>query len=332
MDGENDEIEFDMEGALGELDEGLFGPEKAPDNLQEAEGALSTDAPTPEGEERAAEEPIVPQDENAVDQGLVLDAAPKTWRKEAAAHWESLPAPVQAEIAKREQDMFKGIEGYKQEAAIGTAFRQVIEPYLPILQQHGIDAGQHVSGLLQAHHILATGAPEQKLAMLQAVAQQFGIPLEAADPDNQPYQDPQIEALQARINQLESMHQRQEQFTQQQTLASLESQVAAFAAKPEHQYFDEVSGVMQELLRGGVAKTLDEAYDKAVYLHPEVREKEFARLTAAKQEEARKKAEEARKATGANTRSSSKSVSGTTPLGSIDETLQSTYDDIVNRS
>lgn len=331
MSDENEDLNFDMEGALNELDEGLFGPEEDGENLPGEEGALPGDPPPAEDAKPTPKEPELPENADPVDSQLVLDAAPKTWRKEAAAHWGSLPPLVQQEIAKREQDMFKGIEGYKQEAAIGTAFRQVISPYLPILQQHGIDAGQHVSNLLQMHHLMATGAPEQKAALLQAVAQQFGVDLAGLDPASQPYVDPQIQALQAEINQLKSLQQRQEALAQQHNFTSLESQVAAFAAKPENIYFDEVSGIMRDLLQGRVAQTLEEAYDKAVYLHPQVREKELARQAAAKQEEARKKVEEARKATSANTRSSSKRVSGTTPLGSIDETLQSAYDDIVSR-
>jgi len=326
-DHNEDESGFDMEGALNEIDDGLFGPEEGDDDLSGQESNVHDDPQPAEGSKPSPTEPVVSEDADAVDQELVLDAAPKTWRKEAAAHWGSLPPSVQQEIAKREQDMFRGIEGYKQEASIGQAFRQIISPYLPILQQHGLDAGQHVASLLQAHHVLATGTPDQKAAIFNAIAQQFGI-----DPDAQaPYVDPQVQALQAEVAQLRSFTQQQVNYAQQQQFAGVESQVASFAAKPENVYFDELAPIMTQLLNGRVVQTLEEAYDKAIYLHPEVREKELARQAADRKEQARIKALEAKKATGANVRSSTKSVSGTAPLGSIDDTLQAAYEEILNR-
>lgn len=324
---DQDQGDFDMDGALQELDEGLFGSEEGGDNLQEEESPLPSDAPAPTKSEPVAQEPELPENADPVDQGLVLDTAPKTWRKEAAAHWAELPPLVQAEIAKREQDMFRGIEGYKQEAYIGQTFRQIIDPYLPTLQHHGIDAGRHVADLLQAHHIMATGTPEQKASMFQAIAEQFGVDLDAAPA----YVDPQVQALQSKIAELESRQYQQQNYAQQQQFQLVESHVAAFAAKPENIYFEDLMPIMTQLLQGKVVGTLEEAYDKAIYLHPEVREKEIARQAADKQQQAKAKAEAARKATSANVRSSSKSVSGTAPLGSIDDTLQATLDDIMSR-
>ena len=45
--------------------------------------------------------------------------APKTWRPEAAAKFATLPPEVQQEVLKREEDIFKGLEGYKADASIG---------------------------------------------------------------------------------------------------------------------------------------------------------------------------------------------------------------------
>ena len=46
---------------------------------------------------------------------------------------------MRAEVHRREEDMFRGLEAYKADAGIGKTFKSAISQYLPTLQQHGID-------------------------------------------------------------------------------------------------------------------------------------------------------------------------------------------------
>lgn len=324
------EEEFDLDAALAEIDEGFQESEEGTDVLEGEDGALEEDAKgATEDQQEGTETPVL-ENEESVDQELVLDRAPKTWRKEAAAQWDALPPTVKQEIAKREADMFKGIEGYKQGAALGQSFQQILTPYLPVLQQYGVNPFNHVAELLQAHHILALGSPEEKVALLNHMIAQFRIdPMQlVAEPA---YVDPQVEALQQQVRQLQSFHQQQAYAATQQQQQMALSEVEKFSADPTKPYFNDVADIMTQLIQSGVAGNLQEAYDKAVYLHPEVREKELARLTAERREEAKKKAEEAKKATAANVKASAKNASSTTPKGSMDETIEETYKDIVSR-
>jgi hypothetical protein len=105
------------------------------------------------------------------------DAPPATWRKEASAAWAGLPSEVKQEILKRESDIFKGLESYKADANFAKGVKHVLAPYDQIMQQSGINPLQHISGLLQAHHIMATGTPQSKLAFFQKLAQDYRIDL-----------------------------------------------------------------------------------------------------------------------------------------------------------
>ena len=340
MADENDEIEFDLEAASKEISDGLFGPTEEDDDIE-----IEVETPSGEGEpvEEASldqgqadpvsdiqnDDPVEPLDQPADD----LSAAPRTWRKEAAAAWANVPDVVKQEIAKREADMFKGIEQYKQYSNIGSGFSQILNPYLPVLQRDGINPFQHVNDLLNVHYTLVTGTPEQKLGLLQNIAQQFGVPLDSLVPaDEQSYVDPQVATLQARINQLESLQQQQLQQHFDQRRASVESEIQAFAADTAtNPYFEAVAPTMSDLIQKGQAANLREAYDKAVWIVPEIREKMIASVTAKQQQQRAEHAQRARMATSANVRTTPKSVSGTAPLGSMDETIEAAFQEIKSR-
>lgn len=258
--------------------------------------------------------------------------APKTWRPEAAAKFASLPPEVQQEVLKREEDIFRGLEAYKADASIGKALKSVVQPYMQVFQAQGIDPLQQVSGLMRAHVALSTGTPEQKQQFFQHLAKEYGVEL-GMEP---PYIDPQVAGLQKQLAELQSRLNSREQQEIAEARSKLQAEIDAFASDPAHQYFDEVANDIAGLLRSGAAKSLQEAYEKAVWANPITRAKEQARLTAEAEAkakaEAAEKAKQARKAIGANVKSSAKVASGTAPLGSIDDTLSAALAAIKSRA
>lgn len=268
--------------------------------------------------------------------GDALAAAPRTWRPEAAAEWANLSPTVRAEIAKREDDMFKGMEQYKGDAQVGKGFKQAIGKYAPVLQQYNIDPFQQVAGLMDAHFTLAMGKPEEKLALFQRLAEDYGVNLTEAAVAQPPYIDPQVAGLQKELQSVKSALSDREQREAAKAKADFEAEVTKFQSDPANPYFEELANDMANLLEKGVATNLRDAYDKALRLNPVVFAKEQSRVQAeaAKKatEEAARKAAEARKATSANVRSSAKAGSAAAPLGSIDDTLNEAYKSIMSRS
>ena len=326
MENENevvDESTFDTDSALEDISSGLgFGEgeavaEEAPASAPEAESAPAPTAETPE----SAAEPAA-------------QAAPKTWRPEAAAQWATLPPAIQAEVLKREEDIFRGLETYKADAGFGKSVKSVLDPYLPILAQHNIDPVQQVAGLMQAHYSLATGTAEQKTAMFAKLAADYGVQLQP--PGEAPYIDPQVASLQQQLTSLQSTIQGREAKEAAQTRQTLTTEINTFAADPAHPHFDEVASDIAGLIKAGYAANLAEAYEKAVWANPVTRAKEQARLTtealATAQKSAGDKLKAAKAAAAANVKSSSKPASGTATLGSIDDTLQSALANIKSRN
>jgi hypothetical protein len=239
---------------------------------------------------------------------------------------------VQQEVLKREEDMFRGLESYRTAAGFGQTVHKTLQPYLPILQQYNIDPVQQIAGLMQSHHTLALGTPEQKAGLLLKITKDYGIDLQTlvqmADPNNAPYVDPTVQHLTQTVQTLQSELAKQNQQRLTETRAKLSADIDAFAKDGKNLYFSEVANDMAVLIESGVCKTLPEAYEKAVWSNPSTRQREATRLAAEKAEEDRKAAEaraaSVRKATGANVRSTAKSGRATAPVGSIDDTLRET--------
>jgi hypothetical protein len=272
--------------------------------------------------------------------GTDTAAPPKTWKKEAAAEWAKLPPSVQAEIHRREADIFKGIEQYREAAQVGQSFNKILQPYQGALQQAGVDPLQMVNAFAYNHMALSQGTPEQKLATARQLMTHYGIDLNQLaggeanyTPTAEDYVDPEIKALRDEIAQLKGTFTQQSEASRK---AEVQKMVDEFASDPANVYFEEVASEVAQLLQTGAAKDLKDAYEKAIYINPTTRAKEMARLqTEALDKANRERAEKlakAKAATAANVQPGQTSRRPTAPVGSLDDTLAATMESIKLRS
>lgn len=255
---------------------------------------------------------------------------PRTWRPEAAAEWGKLSPTVQAEILKREEDIFRGLEGYKSKVAQAQPLMEAVAPYSQILAQHNLAPAQVVQNLLQAQYQLAFGSPQQKAAMLQQIASDYGVEW-GADADMMAAPDPQVQQLSQRLAQVE---QARYQEIRQQTSHEVDMFAAEVGQSGQlaHPYFDEVANEISGLIKSGQATDLKTAYEKAVWLNPVTREKEVQRLQTTAQAEAAAMAEKARKAEAANVKTVAKAATAGSATGTIDDTLNAALKEIRSRA
>lgn len=260
---------------------------------------------------------------------------PSSWRKEAMAVWEQIPEVARSEIMKREEDILRGLGEAKHATDFSQAYIAAHQQFLPVLQHYGVDPIAHSQQLMAVHYGLSMGTPAQKVEIFRSLLQNFGInpsmlgeDTEALDP---PAADPRVDHLTQRLHNVESHSAAMSQHVQTQLRQSYESQLKAFAADTAHPHFYDVADDIARLIENGEANSLQDAYDKAVWLNPQSRQKlqqaEFAKTRAAET----KRAEEARKAASANLRSSVKSAVSSAPHGSMEETLARTLATIKSR-
>jgi len=345
MDGLHEEKEpsFDLASAVADLGKDLFGSsEGESDDDNDTHGGDAGDAAgaaavagraEPDAAAVVADEPAAETTETTAAEAV---APPKTWRPEAAGMWAQLPPAVQQEVLKRESDIFQGIEQYRDLAQAGRAFQQTIAPFQENFRQAGLDPVATVGNLLNAHHILARGTPDQKLQLVRAVISDAGLSAEDLLAEA-PYVDPAVSGLQTELNSLKSQLQQRESRELETQRATLQVQVEKFFADPAHKYANEVATEMHQLIVSGQAPDLASAYDKAIWLNPVVRVRVLAEqqatARAAEEKAAAEKAAAAKSAASANIRSTPKrgSTAAAAPK-SIDETLQETLAAIQSRS
>lgn len=230
--------------------------------------------------------------------------APNSWTPVAKAKWAELPADIQAEVSRREAEVEKGFTKLDEERSAGKSFKEIVSPYMPMIQAEGGTPITAIKELLNTAYLLRTATPQAKGQMLMQLAQQFGADFSQVSQD-QTHVDPQLRAIQSELAQLKNERQRDLTLREQQEQATIQSQITAFASDPKHIHFESVKPHMAALLKEGLAKDMDDAYEQAVYARPDIRstvlQSQQAELEAKRVADAKAKADAARKASGSIT-------------------------------
>ncbi len=286
----------------------------------------SQEPPSPEtGQENAPAAVEPPSSEAAAstpDQPTVR-SVPKSWAKDYHPYWEKIDPKAQEYIEKREKDFLDGLEQYKADQQYAKTIRESLTPYQQTLKQLGVDEIRAIKGLFNADHQLRYSPTEQRLEHFKTLAKNYGIDLSAFGkqevPNGTPV-DPVVQELKQQVSQMQSYQQAQLQAAQQEARSQAEKEIAAFAADEKaHPYFNDVSGEITMLIQADQKLSLQDAYDRAVWLNPVTRAKEQARLQteaiAKEKENARLEALPKKKALAANTKSRDAQRSPTEPSG-----------------
>lgn len=307
---------YDIDAVSDRIGAALLGPESVTDR---ADSVRSDEEVSPPDTMSANSEPLRPD----------LLPPPASWKKEMHEHWGKMPREAQAYYNEREQQMLDGMKGFKQ-------ISEVIKPYESVFSQSGMSAYQVIDRLLKAHTLLTQGDIASRKQAYDTLGKNLRLVEEAAQAqqaNGQPV-DPSIKALQDKLSTIEQGLLAQQQAIYDEARSKASQEVDVFAADTKaHPYFDEVAEEMQLFLRQGAS--LQEAYDKAVWVNAATRAKEQARtLTehdAKLKENARLQTLPKKKAVAANVRGSGDGQASTEPVGSLEDTIKSTLRDIQQR-
>jgi hypothetical protein len=255
------------------------------------------------------------------------DTAPNTWTKEAKANWATLPESARQEIHRREADFHKGIGQYKDAAGFGAQIAQELLPYQETINKAGIHPREIIKTLGGAWNTLNTGTPEQKTQLLLQIARDHGINISAAgsetsQPSTAAHQaDPVVAALQQELKEIKGHLTTQERQRAEAEYSAEVERVNAWGSDPKRPHFNAVREDMAVLIDSGRATGLDDAYDKAIWINPEVRASLLAEQEKERASKAAAEAAAARKAAGANV-----TRRGTPPVtakpGTIEDTIR----------
>lgn len=181
-----------------------------------------------------------------------------------------------------------------------------IQPYEQYWAQQGMTTETGVRQLLAYAEALA----RDPASVIPQLAQMYGVDLQQLVAER-PYVPQEMVALQQQVQQMQQAAQWQQQQQQQSFHARLGEEIRAFQTATDEQgtlkapHFERVYDTMLALARGGAAKNIQDAYDKAVRLDAEL-QTEIASEKA--KQEAAARAAEANKAAGASRTVKSKST------------------------
>ena len=208
---------------------------------------------------------------------------PTSWKKDFHDVWQKADPKMQEYAWQREEQMRAGVEPLLAKAQFADTMQETIAPYLTTIQGMGLTPEKAVSALMQADYTLRTAPPQQKMQLFAQLAQSYGVNLSAmgANPQAAPQNnvDPMVWQLQNELNnvrgEVTGWKQQQEMQQNQQLLGEINQ----FSLKADH--FEEARPTMIQLLQSGMAENLEEAYDKAIRLNPDL----FEQINKAQQAE-----------------------------------------------
>jgi len=304
----------------------------------------------PVSEKPVATEPAEPQPTETeaplvttTGQPIDINRAPASWKPAAKAIWAGLPEPVRAEVYRRESDFLNGNKGLKENADFGQNVQKIAEPYRLLIEAEGSTIEKAIESTLRASATFRVGTPQQKLNTWLEIAKNFNVPVQdwlrglQVQPGQVPqqpqtFQDPRVDQLMASMQTQE--RERAAQIERSSNDAA-EKFISAIDDKgqPLYPFVDNVLDDMTERVRSlskanpGLSHQdiLKQAYDAAVWAHPETR----AVLIGQQQAQAQKPAETLRKTEQAKRASATNvpkrgALPSTGPAKTLEETIRET--------
>lgn len=281
-----EEVAVAPETIIAEAETPQDDAEKASDGRERGpDGKFIAKAP-----ETVQDTPDQPSEAVADPAAKLAIRAPASWSPAAKASFERLPPEVQQAVAKREQEIDHGLRRKSEEVKRYEPLEQLIAPRRALWAAQGMDEASAIKTLLAAQDLLERD-PKQGLEFL---ARSYGVNLNTAQPQGQPYQaqpardsHPEIAALKQQLQVLQSQ-------VQTAQTAPIVSQIDAFQNDPANLYFENVRDDMAVLLHNGKASDLKEAYEMACWMRPDIRP--FLQTTQAPAAPVQDKAAQARRA------------------------------------
>lgn len=310
---EVDDINADIANAIKEVE--------GKDSIQEPEEAEKE----PEPVEAEPTEPVVDD----------IPKPPQSWGESVKEEWANIPAKAREQILKRESEIHQAYTRHDGELSLGRQIKDIVTPYMPLIQAAGSTPTQTINNLLNTVYRLQTGDEATKASIVKQIAKDYGVKIDSITDDSD-YVDPTIQSLQNEIRQLREMANPQameRRLREQMESAKVEAEIAAFASDPAHVHFNTVRPIITALISAGQAKDLKEAYDMACMANPAIRSTleaaKAAELTAKRKQENDAKRRAAASITGSPAVPSNSKVKS--PKTSVEDDIRAAFDELESK-
>jgi hypothetical protein len=349
------DMEETMSDAFDKIEADESGEESADDTQQEESddtGNEGDDGESSSDEEQGSEEATGESEYSEEGQGTEGEddtseeksvEPPTSWSDEDKEEFLKLPPEVREIIARREGERESAFhdksQGFADSQAKINALESIVAPRRQGWAANGMNETQAIQQLI-ALSDMANSRPGEFIQWLAkttnfdlgTLVEDYGGGDEYADE-----LDGEDSALLQRVSQLEN------HIVQNANAENVRAQgEAAFTLESfsndkdntgqiKHPHYEKVKTAMGNLIEAGQANSLDEAYGKAIWMDPEIRDTliEKSNKSALKGGKKKVSTDRAKRAAGSNKKSSSASgVGKDAPAKSFEETMSKTYDEI----
>lgn len=243
-----------------------------------------------EPEIKAEEAPVVDTEENANVEASAeeaptpssTDKPPLDWGVEVREEWKNIPDSVKAHLHKRDQHVNNMLQDGADNRKMGEGLNNIASSYKAIMDAEGVSSPlQAVDGLFKSVATLRMGTQQEKAAKIAQFVNLYGVDINALDNalvgngDANAEVDPMaamIDERMAPVNQLLETMNQNKLAQDQQSQTNTQNNIAEFGKTAE--FLDDVRDDMADLLEGaskrGYKMTLQQAYEKACAINPEI--------------------------------------------------------------
>jgi hypothetical protein len=243
--------------------------------------------------------------EKVIEQAKPAVEAPVSWSAEMKAKLASLP-PEHADVIKyatqRDKEQGDAIARAGQQIKAFEPIGKVIEQFSHVFQKNGLQPHDGIARMMAVNEMLEANPK----AAIAEIAKAYGVNLQGETEQNASPENARVAELEAKLAKVESHLTAQQRQQMQADNDALAREIADFAKGKPH--FESVRKVMAGLMQSGAAETMQDAYEKAIYADPTIRQS--LQVDAQKAAEDKRKADEAervakaKKAAGVNVKSS----------------------------
>lgn len=292
---------------------------------QELKEKAPVESSTPELQENNQGDKVAPAESEGDDvQTPSPILAPTSWSDEDKAVFSKLPPDAQNVIAKREserdnflQQQSRQFNHMKQEyGAIDSQLTDIKH----VMRENNLTAPQMIKEFVGLYK-LSERDPVQYMNMF---AQSKGLNLQQIASGKIDPTQINLQTALSKISELENRINSSSEKEEQSANVYAQTEVEKFSANPENKYMDTVRDDMAMLLREEKAKDLQDAYDKACRMNPDIYAELEKDKAAKSAKEQNKKALDAKKSAGVRIRTKEMSTAQSAPT-SIRDTMKEVY-------
>ena len=274
-----DDLNAALEEAGGDYDESVqevIGEEIAPSEPSETEEQPEAES-TPDPIQTEAES--APEAEDADNKST---KAPIDWTPKEREDWSKIPRHLQDKIKQRETDTANLMNETAQARQTHGQFQQLATTYGAALSGvAGNTPMEAVENLFSTVANLRMGNPIQKAQIISDLVSDYGVDIHALDAaltgtmpaqDSNAHLESMIDQRMAPMNQFLQSQQQSAASQQQQVVQAAQQEVGQFSQNAE--FFQDVRNDMADLVEmassRGVHMSMDDAYNKACSLNPQI--------------------------------------------------------------